>query len=140
MESRKRVGDWEGDAIVGKGLARVVTLVDRKSDLLRMRQALNGEGDTVLRAAVHTWHPLQIRVHTLTWDNDSEFAEHALIDIALAAKSYFAGSYPSWQRGTSENTNGLVQQYLPKGCDLSIYSTKKFKRLKINSTDDLEKL
>lgn len=122
VESRKRVGDWEGDTIVGKGLARVVTLVDRKSGLLRMRLVPNGEADTVMRAIVHALHPLRARVHTLTWDNGSEFAEHALVDIALVAKSYFAEPYSSWQRGTNENTNGLIRQYLPKGCDLSVYS------------------
>lgn len=122
VESRKRVGDWEGDTIVGKGLARVVTLVDRKSGLLRMRLVPNGEADTVMRAIVHALHPLRARVHTLTWDNGSEFAEHALVDIALVATSYFAEPYSSWQRGTNENTNGLIRQYLPKGCDLSVYS------------------
>ena len=122
VDTRKRVGDWEGDTIVGKGLARVVTLVDRKSGLLRMRLVPNGEADTVMRAIVHALHPLQARVHTLTWDNGSEFAEHALVDIALTARSYFAEPYSSWQRGTNENTNGLIRQYLPKGCDLSAYS------------------
>ncbi len=122
VETRKRVGDWEGDTIVGKGLARVVTLVDRKSGFLRMRLVPNGEADTVMRAIVHAMHPLQSRVHTLTWDNGSEFAEHALIDIALTARSYFAEPYSSWQRGTNENTNGLIRQYLPKRCDLSVYS------------------
>jgi IS30 family transposase len=67
VEGRKRVGDWEGDTIVGKGLSRVVTLVDRKSGLLRMRRVPNGEADTVMRAIVHALHPLQARVHTLTW-------------------------------------------------------------------------
>jgi IS30 family transposase len=122
VETRKRVGDWEGDTIVGKGLARVVTLVDRKSGLLRMRLVPNGEADTVMRAIVHALHPLQARVHTLTWDNGSEFAQHALVDIVLTARSYFAEPYSSWQRGSNENTNGLIRQYLPKGCDLSVYS------------------
>ncbi|MGH8335922.1 MAG: IS30 family transposase [Gammaproteobacteria bacterium] len=122
VEDRKRVGDWEGDTIVGKGLSRVVTLVERNSGLLRMRRVPNGEADTVMRAIVAALHPLEARVHTLTWDNGSEFAEHALIDIALNAKSYFAEPYSSWQRGTNENTNGLVRQYLPKRCDLGAYS------------------
>lgn len=122
VEGRKRVGDWEGDTIVGNGLARVVTLVDRKSGLLRMRRVPNGQADTVMRAIVHALHPLQARVHTLTWDNGSEFAEHALVDITLVAKSYFAEPYSSWQRGTNENTNGLIRQYLPKRCDLGAYS------------------
>lgn len=116
MKSRKRVGDWEGDTIMGKGLARVVTLVDRKSGLLRMCRMLNGKADTVMRAVVYALHPLQTRVHTLTWDNGSEFAKHALIDIVLAAKSYFAEPYSSWQRGTKENTNGLLRQQMRSQC------------------------
>ena len=63
----------------------------------------NGEADTVRRAFVHALHPLQARVHTLTWDYGSEFAEHALVDIALEARSYFAEPYSSWQRGTNGN-------------------------------------
>lgn len=61
-------------------------------------------------------------MHTLTWDSGSEFAEHAVIDIALCARSYFAEPYSSWQRGTNENTNGLFRQYFPKRCDLGVYS------------------
>jgi IS30 family transposase len=120
-ESRKRVGDW-GDTIVGKGLARVVTQVDRKSGLLRMRRVPSGEADTVMRAIVHALHPL-------TWDNGSEFAEHALVDIALSATSYFAEPYSSLAARNQRKhfnpllgTNGLIRQYLPKKCDLSTYS------------------
>ncbi|MHB1272381.1 MAG: IS30 family transposase [Rhodanobacter sp.] len=86
--------------------------------LLRLRRVPNSKADTIMRVIVHTLHPLQARVHTLTWDNGSEFAEHALIDIAVNAKSYFADPYSSWQRGSNENTNGLLWQCLPKRCDL----------------------
>ena len=68
-------------------------------------------------------------MHTLTWDNGSEFAEHALIDIALDARSYFAEPYSSWQRDTNENTNGLIRQYLPKRCYLSAYSDAEIQAL-----------
>jgi IS30 family transposase len=122
VQSCRRVGDWEGDTIVGKGLSRIVTLVDRRSGLLRMRHVTNGEADTVMRAVVHALHFLRARARTLTWDNGSEFAEHAVIDIALHAKSYFAEPYSFWQRGTYENTNGLIRQSLPKRCDLGAYS------------------
>lgn len=122
VDQRRRVGDWEGDTIVGKGRARLVTVVDRTSGLGRIRKVANGEADTVMRAIVSTLHPLRARVHTLTWDNGSEFAEHALIDIALNATSYFAMPYASWQRGCNENFNGLVRQYVPKGCDIDTLS------------------
>ncbi len=110
VETRQRVGDWEGDTIAGKSLFRVVTLVERKSGLLRMRRVANGEAEPTMRAIVYALNHLEERVHTLAWDNGSEFAEHALIDIALDAKSYFADPYSSWQRGTNENnTNGLLR-------------------------------
>lgn len=118
VDSRRRVGDWEGDTIVGKGLARIVTLVERKTRLVRLRRVANGTARTTALAVVHALHPLRARVHTFTWDNGSEFAEHALIDEALSATSFFAEPFSSWQRGTNENTNGLLRQYLPKGCDL----------------------
>jgi IS30 family transposase len=99
-----------------------VTLVERTSRLLRIRRVPSGEADPTMRAIVHSLYPLRTHVHTLTWDNGSEFAQHALIDIVLDADSYFADPYSSWQRGTNENTNGLLRQYLPKGTDLSVYS------------------
>ncbi|GAB2591671.1 IS30 family transposase [Dyella jejuensis] len=116
------MGDWEGDTIVGKSTARLVTLVERKSGLLRVRRIAKGEADPTLRAVIQSLHPLAARAQTLTWDNGSEFAEYALIDIVLGAKSYFADPYSSWQRGSNENTNGLLRQYFPKGCDLSTFS------------------
>lgn len=122
VQTRQRVGDWEGDTIVGQGTARLVTLVERKSGLLRVRRIATGEADPTMRAVIQSLHALAARVHTITWDNGSEFAQHALIDFALGAKSYFADPYASWQRGTNENTNGLLRQYFPKGCDLSTFS------------------
>ncbi len=96
----------------------MVTLVDRKSGLVRLRRAADGTADTVAGAVIHALYPLRRRVHTVTWDNGSEFAEHELIDIAVETHSYFADPYSSWQRGCNENLNGLLRQYLPKGSDL----------------------
>lgn len=129
VESRQRVGDWEGDTIVGKGSARIVTLVERKSGLLRMRRVASGEADPTRGAILKALHPIKARVHTLTWDNGSEFAGHTLIDLALNATSYFADPYAAWQRGSNENTNGLVRQYLPKGCDLATFSDADIQRI-----------
>lgn len=129
VEARSRVGDWEGDTIVGKGTARIVTLVERKTGFVLLRKVPSGEAEATMRAIVHALHPLRERVHTLTWDNGSEFAEHALIDIALEATSYFADPYSSWQRGSNENTNGLVRQYLPKGCDLAAVTTEQLQQI-----------
>ena len=122
VDSRRRTGDWEGDSITGKGSTRIVTLVERKTGLLRMRRVPSGEASATRQAVLKALYPIRSRVHTITWDNGSEFAEHALIDKALKATSYFADPYSAWQRGTNENTNGLLRQYLPKGTDLSVFT------------------
>lgn len=122
VDTRQRVGDWEGDTIVGKGAVRIVTLVERKTGLARLRRVESGAADPTMRAILHALYPVCARVHTLTWDNGSEFAEHALIDIALDANSYFAEPYSAWQRGCNENLNGLLRQYFPKGCDLGAFT------------------
>ena len=129
VERRDRVGDFEGDTIVGKGPARIVTLVDRKSGWVRLRKVPDGTATAVAEAVLSVLHPVRARVHTLTWDNGSEFAEHRLMDIGLEAQSYFAMPYSSWQRGCNENLNGLVRQYIPKGCDISLFSDAEIQQI-----------
>ncbi len=129
VEQRGRVGDFEGDTIVGKGSARIVTLVDRKSGWVRLCKVPDGTATAVAEAVLSVLHPVRARVHTLTWDNGSEFAEHPLMDIALEAQSYFAMPYSSWQRGCNENFNGLLRQYLPKGCDLGTFTNDEIQRI-----------
>ena len=129
VAARDRVGDWEGDTIVGKGAVRIVTLVERKTGLVRLRRVASGAADPTMRAIVHALYPIGRRVHTLTWDNGSEFAEHALIDIALGAISYFAEPYSAWQRGCNENLNGLLRQYFPKRCDLGKFTEEDIQRV-----------
>jgi IS30 family transposase len=87
-----------------------------------MRRVANGESDPTMRAILHALYPVSARVHTLNWDIGCEFAEHALIDIALDATSYFAEPYSAWQRGCNENFNGLLRQHFPKGCDLGTFT------------------
>lgn len=129
VEQRGRVGDFEGDTIVGKGPARIVTLVDRKSGWTRLRKVPDGTATAVAEAVLSVLHPVRARVHTLTWDNGSEFAEHRLMDIALDADSYFAMPYSSWQRGCNENLNGLVRQYIPKGCDIGTFTDAQIQQI-----------
>jgi IS30 family transposase len=129
VERRGRVGDWEGDTIVGKGTARIVTLVDRKSGWTRLRKVSEGTATTVAAAVLSILHPVRACVHTLTWDNGSEFAEHRLMDAGLEAQSYFAMPYSSWQRGCNENLNGLLRQYLPKGCDLAQFTDDEIQQI-----------
>lgn len=129
VERRGRVGDWEGDTIIGKGPARIVTLVDRKSGWARLRKVPDGTATAVAEAVLSVLHPVRACVHTLTWDNGSEFAEHRLIDIGLDAASYFAMPYASWQRGCNENFNGLLRQYIPKGCDISTFTDAQIQQI-----------
>lgn len=129
VAARRRVGDWEGDTVVGQGPARVLTLVERKTGFVRLRRLPNGTARAVSLAVAHALHPLRARVHTLTWDNGSEFAEHALIDEMLGARSYFADPYAAWQRGSNENANGLLRQYLPKGSDLDTITDEQLQQI-----------
>jgi len=113
VEDRSRLGDWEADTIIGKWKqGAIVTLVDRQSRYLRMglvaqrtKKAIQG---TII--ALLAGFP----VHTITCDNGKEFAGHEKIAKELAAAVYFAHPYSSWERGTNENTNGLIRQYFPK--------------------------
>jgi len=113
VEDRSRLGDWEADTIVGKGRkGAIVTLVDRKSRYLRMGLVKQRTKEMVKKMIVSllTGFP----VHTITCDNGKEFADHEGIADGLKAEVYFAHPYASWERGTNENTNGLIRQYIPK--------------------------
>lgn len=115
VETRHRVGHWEGDTIIGAGHQQaIVSLVERKSGYCLLAHVPRKTSEAVSQAIIKTLAPLQARVATLTFDNGLEFANHSAIDEALNSTSYFADPYASWQRGSNENTNGLIRQYLPK--------------------------
>jgi IS30 family transposase len=94
-----------------------------------LRKVPDGTATAVAEAVLSVLHPVRARVHTLTWDNGSEFAEHRLMDIGLDAQSFFAMPYSSWQRGCNENLNGLVRQYIPKGCDISKFTNEQIQQI-----------
>jgi len=124
VEQRQRLGDWEGDLIIGKNhQGAALTLVERKSRFTLIRKVDGKQALPVANAIIASldWVPA---VETLTNDNGKEFAEHKMISSALLAKIYFAHPYSSWERGTNENTNGLIRQYLPKERNLSTLTTK----------------
>jgi IS30 family transposase len=115
VETRSRVGHWEGDTLIGAGRQQaIVSLVERKSGYCLLAHVPRKTSEAVKAAIVQSLSPIRARVKTLTFDNGLEFAQHGEIDQALDSTSYFADPYASWQRGTNENTNGLVRQYLPK--------------------------
>ena len=116
VANRVRLGDWEGDTVIGKAhRGAVVTMVDRASRYLVARVVDDKSAAAVTEAIWHGLHrvrPEQRR--TLTVDNGKEFAWHEQIANELRLDVFFADPYCSWQRGTNENTNGLLRQYLPK--------------------------
>lgn len=116
---RLRYGDWEGDTVHGTTQACVLTLVERKSGLIRIAKLAGATAaattQAVFRLLLGEVHP----VHSLTTDNGSEFHGYKDIERLLGTKVYFATPHHAWERGTNENTNGLVRQYLPKGTSLA---------------------
>jgi IS30 family transposase len=115
IEDRKQVGHWEGDTVIGAAHQQaIVTLVERKSGFAVLAKVLNKSVDLVGRAIEARLLPLNARVKTLTVDNGKEFADHQAIDQALGIQNNFADPYCSWQRGSNENFNGLLRQYIPK--------------------------
>jgi IS30 family transposase len=114
IEKRERLGDWEGDTIVGnKHKGAILTLVDRKSGYTLMGQLNKREAQLAADMAVVLLNSVP-HVETLTVDNGKEFAKHEDIKNKAKIDVYFAHPYASWERGTNENTNGLIRQYLPK--------------------------
>lgn len=120
VEQRRRLGDWEIDTLVGKGhRGALVSLVERKSRFTLLQPVTHRFADLVADATILVLRPFADFVHTITGDNGKEFAEHVRIAEALKANFYFAHPYSAWERGTNENTNGLVRQYFPKKTNFS---------------------
>lgn len=116
VDERSRLGDWEVDTVIGKGhQGALVTLVERKSRFTLVRHVRRKTADLVAQATIGMLRPHAEKTRTITADNGREFAAHSKIASALEAKVYFADPYASWERGTNENTNGLIRQYFPKG-------------------------
>jgi IS30 family transposase len=120
VASKGRFGDWEADTIIGaRHKGGILSLVERKSKLTRLRKLATKGASEMKHASVTVLAPLAARVHTITVDNGKEFCEHEQIAAALQARIYFAHPYASWERGLNENTNGLVRQYFPKKYEFS---------------------
>ena len=120
VEQRERLGDWEADTLVGKAhQGALVSLVERRSRYTLLLPVNRRPADLVRHATISLLLPFIDRVHTITGDNGKEFAEHIQIAETLKAAFYFAHPYSAWERGTNENTNGLVRQYFPKSTNFS---------------------
>ena len=115
VEARQRIGDWEGDTVVGRGHTGVlVTLVERCTRYTLVRHLPNREAAPVSAAILAMLRPHKAQCLTLTFDNGKEFADHVFFGNCLEADVFFAHPYHSWERGTNENTNGLLRQFFPK--------------------------
>ncbi|WP_354678145.1 IS30 family transposase [Cupriavidus plantarum] len=125
-EDRAVPGHWEGDMLCGSGGSQIVTLVERQTRYLMLVKIGSKDSETVVNALIkHACKLPQELYKSLTWDRGPEMAQHKRFTVATDVKVYFCDPHHPWQRGSNENTNGLLRQYLPKGTDLSVHSQAK---------------
>ena len=119
-EDRAVPGHWEGDLFFGSNNSQIATLVERQTRYLMLVRVADKGSETVINALIKQAHKLPRELYkSLTWDRGSEMAEHKRFSLATDVKVYFCDPQQPWQRGSNENTNGLLRQYFPKGMDLS---------------------
>ena len=126
VEDRAVPGHWEGDLLFGSKNSQIATLVERQSRYVMLAKVDGKDTETVVNALIKHAQKLPHELYkSLTWDRGKEMADHQRFTLATDIKVYFCDPQSPWQRGSNENTNGLLRQYLPKGIDLSAYSQSK---------------
>jgi IS30 family transposase len=132
VEQRERYGDWEGDTVVGpRHQTAIVTVVDRKSGYLLTQKARNRKAASVFLAVRQPFSKLSSTVRkTMTVDNGTEFSDHQRLAAVTSMNVYFALPYCCWQRGTNENTKGLIRRFFPKSTDFRKMPSEKNRRTK----------
>jgi len=125
INERKDIGHWEIDTVLGKGSrACLVTMVERKSRFVAIGRLTARTVECLNAKVIEMIKDMNIPVHTITSDNGTEFHGYKAIEEATGTVFYFANPHHSWERGTNENTNGLIRQYLPKGKSMRWVSQK----------------
>ena len=120
VNQKMRIGDWEGDTVIGKNhCGGLVTLAERVSRYVLAGHIRSKHADGVTAVTTRLLAPYKNRCHTITFDNGKEFAGHERIAEELQTSIYFAHPYHSWERGLNENSNGLLRQYFPKNMELT---------------------
>ncbi len=119
-------GHWEGDLLFGSKNSQIATLVERQTRYVMLVKVAGKDTETVIDALIKNARKLPDQLYqSLTWDRGKEMADHKRFTLATDIKVYFCDPQNPWQRGSNENTNGLLRQYFPKGTDLSGYSQAK---------------
>jgi len=119
-EDRAVPGHWEGDLVFGSNNSQIATLVERHSRYVMIARVKGKDTETVINALIKQAHKLPRELYkSLTWDRGKEVADHKRFSLETDIKVYFCDPQSPWQRGSNENTNGLLRQYFPKGMDLS---------------------
>jgi Transposase and inactivated derivatives, IS30 family len=125
-EDRAVPGHWEGDLLCGSRSSQIATLVERQTRYVMLVKVASKDAETFANALIKNARTLPHELYkSLTWDRGTEMFEHKRFTLATDIKVYFCDPRSPWQRGTNENTNGLLRQYFPKGTDISTYSQAK---------------
>ena len=120
VEERAVPGHWEGDLLIGSKYSQIATLVERQTRYVMLVKVNSQDTETVINALTQQARKLPRELYqSLTWDRGKEMADHKRFSLDTNIKVYFCDPRSPWQRGSNENTNGLLRQYFPKGMDLS---------------------